>query len=361
MTLIRKYIISEFFRFFAMTFIAILAVYLCVEFLQKADDFIRLRADIRDVIAYFLYTIPAVATPSLPIAALLSTLLSLGNLSRHNEITALHAGGIGLTGIVAPVLFAGAALALLGFLNNEVLMPPAVSRAALIKTERIEKKKHLVIFQRRNVWLRGPDNSIVNIDFVPPDRNIMIGVDAYKMSADFTVRERIHADRLVLENGSWRFKDGTRYLIGKDSVVSSPVENDVFNLVESPEDLRMIIKTSDEMNFAELSEYVRRLKASGYYVARYEVDLHDKLAFPFSSLVMVLIATPLSLIRVRSGGAGRGITLAVLIAFAYWSVMSIGMTLGRSGAVPPALSAWFANILFLSAAAAVLHRMNSTR
>lgn len=123
----------------------------------------------------------------------------------------------------------------------------------------------------------------------------------------------------------------------------------------------MIIKSSKEMSFSELYEYVHRLKSSGYHAARYEVDLHDKLAFPFSSLVMVLIATPLSLLRVRSGGAGRGITLTVLIAFAYWSVMSIGMTLGRSGAVPPALSAWFANILFISASAFILHRMNRSR
>lgn len=223
MTLIRKYIVSEFFRFFLMTFIAILSVYLCVEFLQRADDFIRQKAHLSDIIAYFFYNIPAIATPSLPIAALLSTLLSLGNLSRHNEIVALQAGGVSLMGIIAPVLAAGALLSVFGFINNEAFMPPSVSRANMIKTERIEKKRHLVVFQRRNLWLRGPDNSIVNIDFIPPGRSVMVGIDAFKMGPDFSVRERIQAKQLVLENGAWILKDGVKYTMQNDMVVVTPV------------------------------------------------------------------------------------------------------------------------------------------
>src|SRR5574341_437951 len=101
MTILRKYIFKEFMRFFLVAFSGILAVYLCVEFLQKADDFIRLKANTGDVLAYFLYSLPAIATPTLPIAALLATLLSLGNLSRHNEIIAMHSGGLSLARVIA--------------------------------------------------------------------------------------------------------------------------------------------------------------------------------------------------------------------------------------------------------------------
>ncbi len=349
-------------RFFLVTFTGILAVYLCVEFLQKADDFIRYKANIRDVLAYFLYNVPAIATPSLPIAALLATLFSLGNLSRHNEIIAMYSGGISLAKIIAPVFVAGALLSAAGFINNEIIMPRAAARANVIRLEKIEKKPHLVVmFRQQNMWLRGPDNSIVNIDFMSPERSEMIGINIYKMNPDFTVRERIRADRLVLENGEWRLKDGRKFALTQGRVDSAPVDGEVYNIVKSPDDLKIIIKSSDEMSFAELWDYVRRLKASGYYFARYDVDLHDKLAFPLSSLVMVMIATPLSLLRVRSGGAGRGIALAVLIAFVYWSVMSIGDTFGRSGVLPPVISAWLANVLFMSATAFILYRMQMRR
>jgi lipopolysaccharide export system permease protein len=361
MTIIRRYIFTEFLRFFLVAFVGILAVFLCVEFLQKADDFIRFKADIRDVLAYFWYVVPDIVTPTLPIAALLATLLSLGNLSRHNEIIAMYSGGISLTGIIAPVVVAGVLLSTIGFINNELIMPPAAIRANMIRNDRIEKKRHIVIFRQRDLWLRGPDNSIVNIDFTPPDRSEMIGINIYRMNADFTVRERIRARRLVLEDGAWRLREGMKVVLQGDGVVSTPVDGEIYNIVESPDDLKMIVKRSEEMSFGELWDYVRRLKTSGYYIARYEVDLHNKLAFPLSSAVMVMIATPLALIRVRSGGSGRNIAVAVLIAFAYWSVMSIGMTFGRSGVLPPLVSAWLANILFISATVFILYRMQAKR
>ena len=93
-----------------------------------------------------------------------------------------------------------------------------------------------------------------------------------------------------------------------------PADGEIYNIVDKPEDMGMIVKSSGEMSFTELWDYVRRLKSSGYKAVRYEVDLHEKVAFPFASLLMVLIATPFSLQQVRSGGAARGIALALLIA-----------------------------------------------
>src|SRR3990172_10224593 len=89
------------------------------------------------------------------------------------------------------------------------------------------------------------------------------------------------------------------------------------------------------MNFTELWDYVRRLKASGYNNPEYEVDLYLKLAFPLSSLLMAMISAPLSLHRVRSGGTGWGIAFAVLIAFAYWAAFRTGTGLRRPGGLSP--------------------------
>jgi lipopolysaccharide export system permease protein len=99
----------------------------------------------------------------------------------------------------------------------------------------------------------------------------------------------------------------------------------------------MIVKRS-ENGFAELWDYVRRIKTSGYSNAKNGVVPRSH--SPFSSLLMVMLATPLSLQRVRSGGAGKGIAIAVFISFAYWGLLSIGTALGRSGAVPPLIASW---------------------
>ena len=343
-----------------MVLIGILAVYLCVDFLQRADNFIKYDATVAQIARYSLYSLPGMATSSFPIAALIATLLSLGNLSRHNEIIAMRAGGVSIAAIITPVLLGGVIISALGFINNEYLMPTFTSRANYIKNVQIEKKQQPVVFQQRKLWLRGPDNSIANIDLVSPDQSEMIGVNIYKLNPDYTVRERITAQSLLWENGAWRLKHSRKFILGQDTVVSQSADDEAFNIVRSPDDLKAIAKNSEEMNFRELWDYVKRLKVSGYKATRYEVDLQGKLAFPLSSLLMVMIAAPLSLQKVRSGGASKGIALAVLIAFIYSGLVSVGTALGRSGTLSPLESAWLPNVLFASASANILFRMQRT-
>jgi lipopolysaccharide export system permease protein len=357
MKILSRHIFGEFIRIFLTILAGILIVYLCMDFLQKADRFISHNANIRQVLFYFLYSIPAMAASSLPIAALIAALLSLGNLSRHNEIIAMRAGGMSLAAIIAPVIFGGLLVSCFAFVNNEFIMPVYTARANHIKNVEIEKKPQPVVFQQRKLWLRGPDNSIANIDLVSPDRNEMLGINIYKMTSTYTVRERITAESLLWENGAWRIKNGRKFTITGVGIEARPADGEIFNLVGSPSDLGMIAKTSEEMSFAELWDYVHRLKMSGYKAAKHEVELHSKLAFPLSSLLMVLIATPLSLQKVRSGGFGKGIALAVLIAFIYWALLSIGSALGRSGVLPPFEAAWLANVLFAAASVYILFRM----
>jgi lipopolysaccharide export system permease protein len=357
MTLLNRHIFGEFFRTFLMILLGILAVYLCVDFLQRADSFIKYNATLLQIAKYSLYSLPAMATSSLPIAALIATLLSLGNLSRHNEIIAMRAGGVSIVAVIAPVLVGGIIISAFGFINNEYIMPVYTARANYIKSIQIEKKQQRVVFQQRKLWIRGPDNSIVNIELISPDRTEMIGVNIYLLNPDYTVRERIKAQRLQWENGAWRFRQSQKFILGHDTVISQSADNESFNIVGSPDDLGMIAKTSEEMNFRELWDYVKRLKMSGYKATRYEVDLYSKLALPLASLLMVMISTPLSVQQVRSSGASKGIALAVFIAFIYWGLMSVGTALGRSGALPPLESAWLANVFFAAASIIVLFRM----
>jgi lipopolysaccharide export system permease protein len=358
MNILSRYLLGEFFRSFATALSGISIVYLCVDFLQKADDFIRFNATISQVVRYFLYNLPSIITPSIPIAALIATLLSLGALSRHNEIIAMRSGGISLGRIVLPVLAGGLLISAMGFLNNELIMPTYVAKANYIRNVEIEKKQQLVLFRRNKLWLRGPDNSIANIAFVSPDRNVMFGLNIFKLTEDFTVHERIQADSLLWENNAWRLQKSLAYVQTGDTVLVRPADGEVYNIVETPADLGMIVKKSEEMSFAELWDYVRRIKTSGYKAMREEMELYAKISFPFSSLLMVMLATPLSLQRVRSGGAGKGIAIAVFISFAYWGLLSIGTALGRSGALPPLTASWLANLLFSLYAGVMMVRMH---
>jgi len=352
-----RYIFAAFLKTSLSVLAGILVLFLCVTFLREADDFIKQKAGMAQIAKYYLYSIPGMTGQALPFAALIGALLSLGSLSRFQEITAMRAGGVSLIGIVTPVVVGGVLISGFGFLNNEVIMPAYSARAAFIKSVEVEKKQQRVIFQQRRLWLRGPDNSIANIDLVTPDRREMIGVNIYKLGPDFSVRERIKAGRLVWEETAWKLRESQKFVTRDDAVVAMSADGEIYNIVDRPEDMGMIVKDSGEMNFTELWDYVRRLKTSGYKAVRYEVDLHGKIAYPFASLLMVLIATPFSLQQVRSGSAARGIALALLIASLYWALTSSGRALGLSGTIPPLEAAWLANAVFAVLAIVAIVRM----
>jgi lipopolysaccharide export system permease protein len=267
---------------------------------------------------------------------------------------------VSLVKIISPLLAGGMLISAIGFINNEIIMPIYSSKANYIRNVEIEKKQQRVMFQQTKLWLRGPDNSIANIELVAPNHQEMLGLNIYKLTPDFKVRERIKAGSLVWENGAWRLKHSLTFTTVGDAMRSRPSDDEIFNIVENPDNLGMIVKDSEEMSFTEMWNYVKRLKASGYKAAQYEVDLHSKLAFPLASLLMVMISIPFSIHKVRGGGAAKGFAIAIAIAFFYWTLASVGQSLGRSGVLPPLIAAWFANILFSAAAIIVLIRMQRT-
>jgi lipopolysaccharide export system permease protein len=357
MTILSKHIFKGFITRAAGILIGILIVYLCVEFLQKADKLIKHHATIYQIGRYFLYSIPGMISMALPMATLIAALLLLGDLSRHNEIIAMRAGGISLAKIITPLFVGGILVSSIGFINNEFVVPFYSSRAQYVRKVEIEKSRQRVMFQHSQLWLRGPDNSIVNIGLVSPNRNEMLGLNIFKLNPDYSVREQIKAGRLVWENGAWRLKNSLTFTQVDDVVRSSQSDNEVFNIVDDPDDLGMIVKDSEEMNFPEMWSYVNRLKLSGYKAAKPEVELHSKLSLPLASVLMIMISIPFGIRTARSGGTSMGIALAIGIAFIYWMLASVGASLGNSGAIPPVLSAWFANIFFAVMSSIAIFRM----
>ena len=103
------------------------------------------------------------------------------------------------------------------------------------------------------------------------------------------------------------------------------------------------------MTVAQLRRAVQELAATGANVVPQQVDLHRKIAFPFVTLVMTLLAVPFGVTTGRRG-ALYGIGLGIVLALSYWFVMSVFVAVGKGGLLPPALAAWTPNIIVSAAA-----------
>ena len=117
-------------------------------------------------------------------------------------------------------------------------------------------------------------------------------------------------------------------------------------ITETPADLKLLARDTDEFTFFDLQKQIADMKAKGIDTTTYEVDLQIKLAFPFISPLMVLLAIPFALKRKLSGNFSLSFGVAMLIGFGYWVLAAFCISLGHGGALPTWIAAWIPNAIF---------------
>ena len=137
MKLIDQYILKEFLRFFLITFVSFIMLFLIIDFFEKSRMFMSNHATVAQIASYILYSIPFVISMTLPVAVLLATLLTYSFLSKHSEITAMKANGISLYRISLPVLAVAAAVSVFLFFFTEMITPASVQKMEDRKSTRL--------------------------------------------------------------------------------------------------------------------------------------------------------------------------------------------------------------------------------
>ena len=108
-------------------------------------------------------------------------------------------------------------------------------------------------------------------------------------------------------------------------------------------DLTSEFRQPEDMNSLQLLAHLHQQREAGQDTRLWEVYLHRKAAVPFASLLFALIGAPLG-VRGERGGASRGLGFSVLVIFAYYLVMFLGMAGGQTGWISPMLGAWLPNL-----------------
>lgn len=124
-----KLIIKTFTGPFVATFFVTLFV-LVMQFLWKyIDDLVGKGLDTPVIIELITYTSANLVSLALPLAVLLSSIMTFGNLGESFELVALKSSGISLLRFMRPLLLVCTTIAILAFLFNNYAMPVANLRA----------------------------------------------------------------------------------------------------------------------------------------------------------------------------------------------------------------------------------------
>src|SRR6202035_5329815 len=129
------YILRRFSVYFALIMAVFVFLFETFTFFELLDDIARHHAAFLVVINYFRFLTPYLVYNLAPLGALVAVLVTLGVMSKNNEIVACKASGISLYRIAVPLLLAGLVLAAGMIVLDDTFLPYANQRPDALRNQ----------------------------------------------------------------------------------------------------------------------------------------------------------------------------------------------------------------------------------
>ncbi len=353
MRLLDRYVLLEFLKLLVLSLCAFVVIFAIVDLFEKIQDFMDGHATMWVVGRYYLYKVPWVVVQVLPVALLMATFLTLGQMSKFNELTAMVTSGLSTTRIVVPLFAVGLLAVGASFALNELVVPHATEKREQILDVEVHHRLTTRPTEYANLSVIGRGGRIITakLYLVPEKRLHDVTVSEFK--GDSLVR-RVDASVARWDGSEWVFQNGVERTFQGGKETAKPFSRFPRpDMPETPADFEKNPEDPETMGYAKLAEYVHRLEHGGLRVEKYRVQLDQKIAFPFINLIVVVMGAALAA-RLRNPNAALGFGISVSTAFFYVGLMRAGLALGQSGTLPATAAAWFANAFFGAIATVLL-------
>ena len=354
MSIIYKYLSREILKNFGVILVAVICIYIAVDFFEKIDDFMEAGLPFSRAVTFFIYNTPFIVAQIMPVGLFLAILVVFGLMSKNNEIIALKSSGVSIYALLWPVISLGLMFTILLFFLTEVIVPISTSKANEIWLREV-RKEMAITTREKNVWIKG-NRAITHIRFYDAANRTLHGISLNRFDEDFNLVRRVDAKKAVFQKGKWVLNDSMvqtyEEKTGKYRIEFH--DERVEDLDFIPADLKRVMRKSQEMSFKELMGYIKKVEKEGYDATSYRVDLQAKIAFPFVCIVLCLVGTGLSFRERINEGLPVVVAYGLGIVFLYWIFHSFCVSLGYGEMLPPLIAVWTANIIAACAGVLIL-------
>jgi lipopolysaccharide export system permease protein len=378
-----RYVMRRFLGALAIALAALTVIFVLVHIMDHVDVYLDHEAPWPTVGRYYLLQMPYNTLLTMPMAILIATIISIGELGRYGELTAMKSSGLSLYRITLPLVVFGLALTLGVLLLGETIVPRLNERGNDVYEEEILDQPADFEDFRGNFVYQNPEGYtyLVRSMFVDDSGASVDQVEIQREMEDGTFL-RINAPQMIweAERGMWALRDGELRVFpgaeadaaadtaGADTTAPDttaaadtaparrPGDERMYTFMllrspaisDSPQELLVESKEPEEMGYEDLVRYIDDRQRLGADTQQEQVDLHMKVAYPFANFVILIFGIALvgsaSHASRQSGTVGFGLALFLTIIF--WGFLRVGQGIGYGGGLPPAVAAWLANGIF---------------
>ena len=341
------YVIRKFLGSFFLSIALILSIVVIFDLSEKIDDFIESGAQLRAILFdYYLNFIPYFAVLFSSLFAFIAVIYFTSRLAYNTEIIAILNSGMSFRRFLLPYMLSAGFIALLSFYLSDQVIPDA--NKVKLEFEEQYVKKRPVRFKTKDFHRQVEPGIYV---YLQSYSNVS------KVGYQFTIEKfedgelvsKMFADQIRWDTTINKWQARRYYIRTIDGLNETLEEGRIIDTTLSihPDDFRMRLSIVETMSLKELDEFIKKQLMQGETnVTSYQIERHNRIAFPFTTLILTLIGVAVSSRKMR-GGIGLQIAIGVVISFTYILFTQFSKQFAIGGLLPVMAAVWLPNIFFL--------------
>ena len=365
MRILDRYILKSIIYIFFSCIFVFLFLYIVIDLLSNLDEVLKHQATLALLVRYYVSYLPIMFVQVAPFACLLSTVYTFGKLNHNNEIIAMRSSGLSIFAIARNALIFGFLISLAVFWVNDRFVPVSLIENQKIKIQieegspKTKPKKNEAI---TNLTLYGLRNRLFFISKFSPAAKTMEGITILEQDEKQNLTKKIISTRGIYQDGLWKFFQSITYKFDHNGqVIDEPIylEEEIMSIPETPENLASLRQKPDQMSIRQLQDYIWILSKSGAttVIRNLKVDLYQRFFSPFTSIIIILLGIPFSLLMRKRATGMSAIGVSIIVGFLYYVLDAVCLAIGKSGLIAPALAASLSHIIILSSSLYLIARL----
>ncbi|NCB00708.1 MAG: YjgP/YjgQ family permease [Spirochaetia bacterium] len=406
-----RYVAKEFVISFIVAFFFFFFIFFINQILLYAQRILIKNVPISQMLLLVALSMPQILLYTIPFSTLSAASMVIGDLSANNETLALRAAGISLLKMFRSIIIGAMLLSLTTFIIADFLIPYSNVKFKILYSNLLRELPSMEIEPYSINTIGdisvatgevedGIMNSVLIFDQSNKDDKQIISATRGEITlidiASFIYRLDLFDVIFLTNKGSnadeysYATSEKMTYYLNFSSEMgqitdmspSKMTSKELLKLIKVREiehekmkrtlsdKKNILIKerselielqgdTEKEGNIEELTSQIERIeknKPIDFYLQYYRAEYHKKLALSISSLILALIAFPLSFMKIKNGRL-FGFGLSLLVAALYWAMLFIGQSQIIRIAIHPLFLMWAPNAIILTITLILLLKM----
>ncbi len=342
MRILRNYILNECVLPFTISISVLTGVFLLGYLPQLANKVINKGVSLTAVSKVLLYYVPILLGYTLPIACLVTVLLTFGRMSAENEILAMRASGIYLRRLLVPLIVVGIALSLLVHLLNDRVIPRAFDAQTRLLQETGTQNPTALL--EAGSFINAFEKYIIFIYRIDGDH--LYGVRIYQPQPNKPTRT------IIAQEGEFVRVPGQDKLMlklinGTSDEPDLKNPNNFYKLNFQQSFITMDIskkktkadKKPKAMTLRELSDKIEEFQSLFIDPSPLTAEYHRRLAWSLTPLLFILLGFPFAVIT-HHRAKSASLLYALLFAAPYYLLSLAAQGMASQDIANPVLLMW---------------------